>query len=129
MSNLKDRITALQKYRGMVDLLKDRDADRPYVNLARKKIHQIEESGGQQGDVASLVNDNLKRADELETQGERVESQKIWNGVISLYGGNKELKQQVKYAQARLQGEKVERTVFGLPKPRAKENGPTKEKS
>ena len=109
-------------------LLKDREEDRSYLNLARNKIHEIEESGSQQGDVATLVNDNLKRADELDTKGQRLEAQTIWNGVITLYGDNKELQQQVKYARARLQGEKVERTVFGLPKPQAKEAGPTKEK-
>jgi eukaryotic-like serine/threonine-protein kinase len=125
----KDRITALLKYRGMAELLKDRDADRSYLNLARKKISEIEASGGQQGDVVSLVNDNLKRADELDSKGERLDAQNIWNGVITLYGSNEELQQQVKYARARLQGEKVERTVFGIPKPRAKADGPTKEKS
>ena len=125
----KDRITALLKYRGMAELLKDRDADRSYLNLARKKISEIEASGGQQGDVVSLVNDNLKRADEIDSKGERLDAQNIWNGVITLYGSNEELQQQVKYARARLQGEKVERTVFGIPKPRAKADGPTKEKS
>jgi len=123
----KDRITALQRYRSMVELLKDRDADRPYVNLARKKIHEIEESGSEQGDLISLVNDNLKRADDLATKGQPVDAQKIWNGIVTLYGANQELEQQVKYARARLQGEKVEPTVFGIPKPRAKD-GPAKEK-
>jgi eukaryotic-like serine/threonine-protein kinase len=125
----QDRITALQKFRSMVALLKERAEDRSYYNLAQKRIHEIEESGSQQGDVATLVNDNLKRADELDTKGQTLEAQNIWNGVITLYGGNKELQQQVKYAKARLQGEKVERTVFGIPKLRAKEVGPAKEKS
>jgi eukaryotic-like serine/threonine-protein kinase len=129
--DFKDRITALQRFRSMVELHKDVEADRPYVNLARKKIKEIEESGSQQGDVVSLVNDNLKRADELDTKGQSLDAHNIWNGVITLYGGNEELKQQIKYAQARLQGEKVERTVFGIPKPRVKANddGPAKEKS
>ena len=60
----------------MAELLKDRDADRSYLNLARKKISEIEASGGQQGDVVSLVNDNLKRADELDSKGERLEAPK-----------------------------------------------------
>jgi eukaryotic-like serine/threonine-protein kinase len=127
----KDRITALQKFRSMAVLFKDREADRAYLNLAQRKIHEIEELGSQQGDVATLVNDNLKRADELDTKGQSLDAHSIWNAVITLYGANQELKQQVKYAQARLQGEKVERTVFGIPKPRAKEkdDGPAKEKS
>ena len=131
----KDRITALQKFRSMAVLLKDREADRPFLNLALNKVHEIEESGSQQGDVASLVNANLKRADELDTKGQPLEAHNIWNGVITLYGDNQELQQQVKYARARLQGEKVERTVFGFSKPQANEkekenvkDGPTKEK-
>jgi eukaryotic-like serine/threonine-protein kinase len=123
-----DRISALQEFRSMAALLKDREEDRSYLNLARSRIREIEESGGQQGDLATFVNENLKRADELDTKGQLLEAQNIWNGVITLYSDNKELQQQVKYARARLQGEKVERTVFGLPKPKTKEPGPTKEK-
>jgi eukaryotic-like serine/threonine-protein kinase len=117
----KDRITALAKYRSLVDLLKDREADRKYVNLARKKIKEIEESGSKPQDVISLVNDNLKRADELATKGELLEAQNIWNGIVTLYSSNRELEQQVTYARARLKGDKIERTIFGLPKVRAKE--------
>jgi eukaryotic-like serine/threonine-protein kinase len=123
-----DRISALQEFRSMAALLKDREEDRSYLNLARSKIREIEESGGQLGDLATFVNENLKRADELDTKGQLLEAQNIWNGVITLYSDNKELQQQVKYARARLQNEKVERTVFGLPKPKTKEPGPTKEK-
>jgi eukaryotic-like serine/threonine-protein kinase len=122
----KDRITALQKYRSLVDLLKDREADRKYVNLARKKIRDIEDSGGKQQDVISLVNDNLARADELAAKGDSFEAHNIWNGIVTLYGGNRELEQQVKYARARLSGDKVERTIFGLPKARSKDS-PDKE--
>jgi serine/threonine protein kinase len=123
----KDRITALAKYRSLVELLKDREADRKYVNLARKKIKEIQESGGTKQDVISLVNDNLKRADELATKGELLEAQNIWNSVVTLYGANRELDQQVTYARARLRGDKVEKTVFGLPKAPAKEGPERKE--
>src|SRR5580704_1891052 len=113
-------------------LLKDREADRKYVNLARKKIKEIEESGGTKQDVISLVNDNLKRADDLATKGELLEAQNIWNSIVTLYSANRELEQQVTYARARLKGDKIERTIFGLPKARAKEgqgkDGPAKEK-
>src|SRR5262249_45789199 len=65
-----DRVTALAKYRSMIELLKDREEDRKYVNLARHKIAEIQESPESKQDVISLVNDNLKRADELATKGE-----------------------------------------------------------
>jgi eukaryotic-like serine/threonine-protein kinase len=133
----KDRITALAKYRSLVELLKDREADRRYVNLARKKINEIQESGDTKQDVTTLVNDNLKRADDLTTKGERLKAETIWDSVITLYGANRELEQQVNYARARLKGEKIERTIFGIPKVRAKDgpgkdgsekDGPAKEK-
>jgi serine/threonine-protein kinase len=129
----KDRITALAKYRSLVELLKDREADLKYVNLARKKIKDIQESGDTKQDVISLVNDNLKRADDLATKGERVKAETIWDSVVTLYGGNRELEQQVTYARARLANKQVERTIFGLPKARAakegsEKDGPAKEK-
>jgi serine/threonine protein kinase len=123
----KDRVTALAKYRSLVELFKDREEDRKYVNLARKKIKEIEESGDAKQDVVSFVNDNLKRADELATKGERVKADSIWNSIVTLYSGNRELEQQLTYARARLKGEKIERTIFGLPKPAkegSKEDGP-----
>jgi eukaryotic-like serine/threonine-protein kinase len=123
----KDRITALAKYRSLVELLKDREADLKYVNLARKKIKDIQESGDTKQDVISLVNDNLKRADDMATKGERVKAESIWDSVVTLYGGNRELEQQVTYARARLANKQVERTVFGLPKARAAKEGPEKD--
>ena len=39
----------------MAVLLKDREEDRSYLNLARNKIREIEESGSQQGDVATSL--------------------------------------------------------------------------
>jgi len=128
----KDRVTALAKYRSLIELFKDRDEDRKYVNLARKKVKEIEESGETKQDLISFVNDNLARADELATKGQRLQAESIWNSIVTLYGGNRELEQQLTYARARLKGEKVERTIFGLPKPPAKEEskegGSAKEK-
>jgi hypothetical protein len=126
----KDRISALARYRSLVELLKDREADHKYVNLARKKMKEIMDSGETQQDVVALVNDNLKRADELAAKAEMLKAQNIWESIITLYTGNRELEQQVTYARARLKGDKIERTIFGLPKARSKEepekNGPEK---
>lgn len=123
----QDRISALQRYRSLIDLHKDRDEDRAYVNLARKKIHEIEEGGTQKGDVVSLVNENLKKADEHVTNGQAVDAHRIWNGVVTLYGNNRELERQVAYARARLNGEKTERPAFGFPVTPSKDP-PPKEK-
>ncbi len=121
-----DRVTALAKYRGMIELLKDREEERKYVNLARHKIAEIQESPDTNQDVMSLVNDNLKRADEMATKGERVKAESIWDSVVTLYSGNRELEQQVTYARARLANKQVERTIFGLPKARATEGPQSK---
>jgi hypothetical protein len=117
----KDRVTALAKYRGLVELLKGRDDDRRWVNLAQKKIKEIEEAGGDKQDVVSLVKDNLKRADELASNGERLKAESIWDSIVTLYRGNRELEQQVTYAQARLANKPVDKTILGLPKARAQE--------
>jgi len=69
----------------------------------------------------------LKRADDLATNGERVKAETIWDSVVTLYGGNRELEQQVTYARARLGNKQVERTIFGLPKARAAKEGPEKD--
>ena len=90
----------------MIELLQDRDADRAYVyvNLARKRIHDIEEAGSEPGDVISLVNDNLKRADDLATKGQSVDAEKIWNGIVTLYGANHELESNDGGPQRRIDG-------------------------
>jgi serine/threonine-protein kinase len=124
----KDRVTALAKYRSLVELFKDREEDRKWVNLARKKIREIEEAGGDKQDVVSLVKDNLKRADELASSGERLKAESIWDSIVTLYRGNRELEEQVTYAQGRLAGKQVDKTIFGLPKARAPEGGAGAEK-
>jgi eukaryotic-like serine/threonine-protein kinase len=127
----KDRITALAKYRSLVELLKDREEDRKWVNLARKKIKEIEESGDTKQDVISLVKDNLKRADELASGGEQLKAENIWNSIVTLYSTNRELDQQVTYARGRLAGKQGDKTILGLPKARvpeeAEKEGPPKE--
>ncbi len=116
-----DRVSALETYRHMVKLLNDSEKDRPYVNLAKRKITEIEGAGYLPQDTVAVVNEALKRADESFTQGEVLKAKEIWNSVTTLYTGNKELEQQVKYARARLAGEAVDPIEFG-PKAEAGEH-------
>jgi hypothetical protein len=131
---LGDCVTALQKLRSMIELQKGRDDDPVYVNLARKKIAEIEESGCKRSDLVSFANDKLREADALATKGDSVEAQGIWNNIVTLYGSRRELERQVKYARARLgsTGEKTEPAPYELskkPQPdSAKDKGPVKEK-
>jgi len=106
--NFGDRITALEKYRSMVELLKGRDEDRPFVTLAKRQMTAIEAAGGNALDRLKIVNGSLRDADTLLGRGNKLDAQKKWNSVITLYAANKEFEPQVKYARARLAGEEPE---------------------
>lgn len=115
--NLPDRVSALRTYRSMIDLLGRGDEgpaekDRPYVNLAKKKIAEIEASSDKPRDTMEMVNDALHRADEAQNGGNPVRAEELWNSVVTLYSDNVELERQVKYARARLRRENVEPIDF-----------------
>lgn len=103
-----DRVTALEKYRSMAELLKGREQDRPFLNLARQRVATIEEAGTATNDRVQIVNDSLRRAEALYQQGEVLKARKIWNSIVTLYGSNLEFEPQVKYARARLANRDVE---------------------
>lgn len=97
-----DLVTALEKYESMVQLLKDDPKARPYVNLARRQMAKIRD-GGNLSDRKLLVDSALKRADDLyHTKGEVLEARKVWESIVKLYSGIRELAPQVKQANARL---------------------------
>lgn len=120
-----DRVSALAKYRGMVELLKNDNDARPFVNLARRQIAEIEYSEHTAGDSLNFVNERLQRADRLYTKGETIEATKIWYSVVTLYGSNRELQPQVNYAQARIDGKNVEPLSFE--QPTSGQNGETRD--
>jgi serine/threonine protein kinase len=97
-----DRITALEKYESMVNLLSDKPESRPYVNLARRQIAGIEQAGVDKNERIQLVNDALSKADRYYEEGNTLEARKIWNSIVTLYTGNRELDPLVDRARARL---------------------------
>ncbi len=101
-----DTITALEKYEGMVQLLKDDKAPeaRAFVNLARRQSAKIREQGGGQSiDRRKLIEASLKKADDLyQNRGDLLEARKVWESIIKLYGGNRELAPLVRRASAKL---------------------------
>lgn len=103
-----DRRTALATYRGMVDLFAEDKESRPFVNLARRRVEEINSSPPEEGDAAKFVNDQLRRADQTYDAGQTVEADRIWSSIVTLYENNRELEPQVRYARARMKGEKVE---------------------
>jgi eukaryotic-like serine/threonine-protein kinase len=108
-----DRVTALEKYQGIIQLLSPEDKqldlddkDRPFVNLARRQIKQL--LGQEQTlpeDRLALVDARLNDADQLEAEGQRMQARKIWSSIVALYGDNRELQPQVERAQALLSGD------------------------
>jgi tetratricopeptide (TPR) repeat protein len=102
-----DRVTALEKYESMIQVLGDGADSRPYVNLARRQKAQIESASERVPDRVKIVNEAMKKAEELYNEGNLVEARKMWNSVVSLYGNNRELKPQVRRARARLEDKEV----------------------
>jgi hypothetical protein len=104
-----DRVTALARYRGLVNLLSDSkdDASRPFLNLARRKINEIiqgEATGVAAADFdrPQFLRDQLTRADELAQSGKLMEARPIWESIVALYSGNRELEPLVEEARARI---------------------------
>jgi serine/threonine-protein kinase len=97
-----DRISALEKYDSMIQVLGTAPESRPYVNLARRQKAQIESASDGKLDRLKVVGDAMQRAESLYKDGNVMEARKIWNSVISLYGNIRELKPQVRKARARL---------------------------
>ena len=98
-----DRVTALEKYRSMVELLKGREKERPFVNAARYQIAQIGTEGADELDRIEIVEDALDRADKLFQEGRVLKARQIWRSIVTLYAGNAELQPQVEAARSRLE--------------------------
>jgi hypothetical protein len=107
----RDRITALAKYRSMIELLKDSEKDRAYANLAKRKIIEIQQTGGD--DDLKLINAAIRRAEEHLAKGEKLEADKTFSSIIEVYGSNQEFEVQVKYARDRREGKDVKPLNFG----------------
>jgi serine/threonine-protein kinase len=97
-----DRVTAVEMYGSMIQVLGDDEESRPYANLARRQKAQIEGASDGKPDRLQIVNAALDKADELYQAGQVVEANKTWNSIISLYENNQELRPLVKKARARL---------------------------
>ncbi|HUG92442.1 MAG TPA: serine/threonine-protein kinase, partial [Planctomycetaceae bacterium] len=104
----RDRIAALAQYRGLIELLKDREKDRHAVALARRRVEAIQNLATSEGaDWHTLVNDKLRQAEELDASGQRIKADAIWSSIVTLYDGNREFERQVEYARARRMGQDV----------------------
>jgi eukaryotic-like serine/threonine-protein kinase len=97
-----DRITALEKHKAFVELYKDNTDERPYVNLSRRQIREIEKDAPDKAKLLDMLNAKLDEADLLFESGDVVGATKIWDSILSLYNGNAEMVSVVARAKARL---------------------------
>jgi hypothetical protein len=106
-----DRLTALDKYQAMVNVLAEGGDDRPFVLLAKRQIAAITHDKSDSAEAREkFVTDKLAEADELLAQGKKLAARKIWYGLESLYGHNAELAPLIDQARAKLQTEKSDPT-------------------
>jgi hypothetical protein len=97
-----DRVTALEKYESMIQVLGEGPEARAYVNLAKRQKAEIESAGDGKLDRLKIVAEAMQNAEKLYREGKVVEANQIWKSIISLYGDNRELRPQVRKARARL---------------------------
>ncbi len=97
-----DRVTALDKYRAIIHLLRDEESERPFVNLARRQIQKIEDNPPDTDELRRFLQEKLDEADRKYGQGDVLSAKQTWEGIVSLYDGNKEMVSQVERAQNRL---------------------------
>lgn len=97
-----DRVTALEQYKGIVSLLKDEKKERAFVNLARRQIEKIESNPPSFEELRKFLKERLDKADSLYADGDAIGAKQIWEGIVSLYNGNKEMLPIVEQASAKL---------------------------
>lgn len=100
-----DRVTALEKYQSIPQLIEGQGKERPFVKLAERRASELLSQTDALGDRLALVEGRLDDADRFDAEGRRMEARKIWNSIVTLYGDNRELQSQVERAQQRLSGE------------------------
>ena len=97
-----DRVTALEKYRGIVKILSDKESDRPIINLARRQLRAIEASPIEANQLQKLLFAKLEEANKLYEKSDVVAAKQIWESIVNLYEGNRDLAPLVAKAQDRL---------------------------
>lgn len=102
-----DRVTALRKYRSIVDLFKDKDEFRIYVLLAQDEVDKIVAQAGDET-LASFLNKRLQDADASQKSGKLSEAEAIWTSIKTLYEDNEEAAAHVAYARKRLADPKAD---------------------
>jgi len=85
-----DRLTALEKYEAMPNVIKNDEENRPFLNLARRQAGKIKASVGSDTDRTAFIEGQLAEAATLYETGKTLEARKKWQAIIRLYGSNPE---------------------------------------
>ena len=112
-----DQQTALEKYEGIVELIKPEGEDAQYVKLAKRKIKEIKDSPQKAPPREEFLKNVLDGVESLLASGDRDKAKEKAESIISLYSGNKTLAPFVKRA------EEIVRLVESGETPKAGENG------
>ncbi|MEK6257792.1 MAG: serine/threonine-protein kinase [Planctomycetota bacterium] len=102
-----DRVTALRKYRSIVELFQTKEEFRIYVLLAQDEVDKIMAQGGDLT-LASFLNTRLKNAETSKSSGKLSEAEAIWTSIKTLYEDNEEASAHVAFARKRLADPKAD---------------------
>jgi serine/threonine protein kinase len=103
-----DRVTAIDRYNSLATIFSSQEKAVPICNLARRRIAEIQKNGTQSAkEREKLIDDKITQADDLERRNKVREAKDIWRSLLNLYGENQELKRQMKYVDARLEGKSM----------------------
>lgn len=100
---LGDRVSALEIYESMIELLQNREEDRVYVMLAERERKSIIAAGGDRLDRLAIIEEALTRADKLADAGNVFDARTTWNSIVTLYADNQEFAPFVDRAREQLE--------------------------
>jgi hypothetical protein len=80
----------------------DDEDDQAYLNLARQRINRIKAEVGGQEELAALVREKLDEADRLIERHQLLPARKVLDGIVELYGENREVQPLVEEARKRI---------------------------
>lgn len=99
-----DRVTALDKYQSIVDLIQPEGDDRLYVMLARRELNRLQNDQSAVADErGKFIDEKVAQAEKLQQNGKVLEARRILSGIVSLYGDNAEYAPSVAKVQKRLE--------------------------
>ena len=97
-----DLAQAEQTLRGLAAILEGDNARKDFYELTQQLIAELEESQAKIGGSGSLLEQSMQRAEQLAGDGRREDAQRIWKGIVELYGTDPAARDEVEQAQQNL---------------------------